>query len=55
MLGLGPGCKRKDLGGMDREEGGESGPLNQTMEFIALRGRSSIRRGHDQTFITVDP
>jgi hypothetical protein len=50
MLGLGLGCKRGQLGGMEKEEGGQPGPPDQTREFIGVHGESSLRRGHDQTF-----
>jgi hypothetical protein len=42
-------CKRGQLGVMDKEEGGEQGPPDKTRDFIAIGGKSSIRRGPFET------
>lgn len=42
-------CNRGQLGGMDKEAGGEPGPPDKTREFIAIGGQSSIRRGPSWT------
>jgi hypothetical protein len=42
-------CKRGHLGGMDKEEEGEPGPQDKTRDFIAIGGKSSIRRGPFET------
>lgn len=42
-------CNRGQLGGRDKEAGGEPGPPDKTREFIAIGGQSSIRRGPSWT------